>query len=186
LKNKLKNACSYCRHFLLNNNLFVLAIPLFEHHRIMKEYFIRLFDYDQYANRLLLQSILAAHEPEQPVILMAHLLAVQQIWLKRCQHAPAPGGATWPDWKADTFEHIINDNHRQLIDFLTGLQSADFDSSITYQNSRGEEFSSRLVDILGHIINHGTHHRAQVGQQLKFTGVEKLPVTDYILYLRQL
>jgi uncharacterized damage-inducible protein DinB len=34
------------------------------------------------------------------------------------------------------------------------------------------------------LINHGTHHRAQIGQLIKFDGLEILPNTDYIFYLR--
>jgi len=115
---------------------------------------------------------------------MAHLLAAQQIWLKRCKHLPAPGGALWPDWPATEFKAMIESNYAAWISFLEQADDADFGKLIVYQNSKGESFENSLTDILAHLINHGTHHRAQIGQQLKLSGLEKLPASDYIFYLR--
>jgi uncharacterized damage-inducible protein DinB len=151
----------------------------------MKDYFIRLFNYDKYANELIYQSIVEAGAAPQAVRLMAHLLAAQQIWLKRCQRLASHNGSLWPDWQADRFPALIRSNHEQWIEFISQLSDEAFSTSVSYRNSKGDEFENKLIDILAHLINHGTHHRAQAGQQLKFAGVEKLPVTDYIFYLRE-
>jgi uncharacterized damage-inducible protein DinB len=151
----------------------------------MKAYFIQLFNYDLYANQLILKAIIKAKDPEKPVQLMAHLLSSQQIWLKRCKGEPTMGGVLWPDWKADTFEQLINDNHRGWMNFLDYLDPDDFNKMISYKSLKGESFENKLSDILPHLINHGTHHRAQAGQHLKLAG-EDLPITDYIFYLRTL
>ncbi|MVN23305.1 DinB family protein [Mucilaginibacter arboris] len=150
----------------------------------MKAHFLKMFDYDKYANLLILESILAMSAPEKPVQLMAHLLASQQIWLNRCKGLPAVGGALWPDWKAETFEGTMEDNHLNWADFINQLEPVDFKNVIAYQNSKGESFENQLSDVLAHVINHGTHHRAQAGQHLKLAGLKQLPVTDYIFYLR--
>lgn len=150
----------------------------------MKDHFIRLFNYDRHANLLILDTINKAGYAEKPIQLMAHTLAAQQIWLSRCKGLPAPGIVLWPDWPADTFADIINKNHQQWIAYLNGLAPADFDNAISYKTLKGEGFENKLCDILAHVINHGTHHRAQAGQHLLSNGVDKLPVTDYIFYLR--
>jgi len=152
----------------------------------MKSHFIKLFDYDQFANQLILKSIFAAGEPEFAVKLMAHSLAAQQVWVNRCKKLPARSVTLWPDGKAATFEKMINNNHDAWIDFINGLQPEDFDKVIAYKNTLGEDFENILSDILTHVINHGTHHRAQAGQHLKLYTTEKLPITDYIFYLRQI
>jgi uncharacterized damage-inducible protein DinB len=151
----------------------------------MKAYFIRLFNYDRFANQLILETIIQAGNPEKPLQLMAHLLAAQQIWLNRCKGEPVIGVALWPDWKVDILERMINDNHRAWINFLDYLDPDDFINRIYYKSLKGEAFENQLSDILAHVINHGTHHRAQAGQLLKLAGVENLPATDYIFYLRQ-
>lgn len=151
----------------------------------MQSYFTRLFDYDEYANKLMLQGVLDNGPPEKPVQFMAHLLAAQQIWLNRCKGLPTIGYILWPDWKDAVVEQTIVENHRHWTDFLQHLKPDDFDELILYQNSKGESFQNKLTDILAHVINHGTHHRAQIGQHLKLSGAE-LPPTDYIFFLRDL
>lgn len=150
----------------------------------MKDYFIKLFNYDRFANLQMLGCILAANQSQKAVQLMAHLLAAQQIWLKRCKRLPAPGVALWPDWPATEFKAMIESDHAAWISFLEQADDADFGKLIVYQNSKGDSFNNSLTDILAHLINHGTHHRAQIGQQLKLSGLEKLPASDYIFYQR--
>jgi uncharacterized damage-inducible protein DinB len=151
----------------------------------MEAYFIQLFNYDRYANLRMLETIKKASDETEPVRLMSHLFAAQQIWLNRCKREPAISGALWPDWTVDAFEQIINDNHQKWISFLEGLNDEDFEKQVSYKNSRGESFENKLSDVLAHLINHGTHHRAQAGQYLKLAGIE-LPNTDYIFYIREL
>lgn len=151
----------------------------------MKEYFIKLFDYDHYANLLITETIIKAGKPEKPVQLMAHLLAAQQVWLNRCKGLPPAVTILWPDGQADTFERTINDNHRAWVNFLDYSEPDDFDKVISYKSLNGDPYENKLSDILAHAINHGTHHRAQAGQHLKLA-VAELPNTDYIFYLRQL
>jgi uncharacterized damage-inducible protein DinB len=150
----------------------------------MKEYFIKLFNYDQFANKLLLKAIIEGNEPEKPVQLVAHLLAAQQIWLNRCKGLPAIKSNLWPDWKPNEFESIIDGNHADWINYLNTLNDNDFTGQLSYQDLSGNNHKTIIADILAHLINHGTHHRAQAGQHLKLAGLEKLPATDYILYTR--
>jgi uncharacterized damage-inducible protein DinB len=150
----------------------------------MKDYFIRLLNYDQYANQTILKIIRSANDPEKPVRLMAHLLAAQQVWLGRCEGRPVTNSILWPDGNADAFSLLINDNHQAWLNYLKTLNPDDFEKDISYKNLQGVAYQNKLMDILAHLINHGTHHRAQIGQQLKFAGVKDLPITDYIAYLR--
>jgi len=154
----------------------------------MKAYFTRLFQYDVYANQIILDTIIKAGEPEKAVQLMAHILAAQQIWLNRCKGLPQAAVELWigPGTQASEFGEKIKENHEAWMTCLNGFTDSDFDKTIYYQNLRGDNWGNKLVDILAHVINHGTHHRAQIGQQLKFGGVESLPNTDYIAYIRQI
>ena len=151
---------------------------------LMKSYFLKLFEYDSFANHLILNAINKVNKPVKAVQLMAHLLAAQQIWLNRCKGLPAPGGALWPDWKAGTFEQIINKNNTAWVSFLNNTETVDFDRIISYKNSKGDSYENKLSDILTHVINHGTHHRAQAGQYLKLAGLDNLPLSDYIFFIR--
>jgi len=149
----------------------------------MKNYFLNLFAYDHATNLKMLDAIAAANQNLKAVQLMAHLLAAQQVWLSRCKKEPAPGGALWPDWSLERLKLIADNNYKAWTDFLN--QTDDFEQLVTYKNSRGDGFANQLTDVLAHLINHGTHHRAQVGQQLKFNTDVSLPLTDYIFYIRE-
>lgn len=148
----------------------------------MKTYFARLFDYDRYANQVILNTILQAGSPEKTVQLMAHLLVTQQAWLSRCKKETKKF-TIFPDWKADTFEALIEQNHQQWNDFVDNI--VDFEETIHYTNSTGNNYNNTISEIVTHVINHGTHHRAQIGQHLKLAGIEALPATDYIFFVRQ-
>ena len=151
---------------------------------VMKNYFINLLHYDRYANSRILDTLNKTEDHAKAEQLMAHLLIVQQVWLDRCLNKPADITSTWPDWKAGTFEQKINENHQQWLAYLENLHDNDFDQSIHYKNFKGDDFETRLTDILTQLINHGTHHRAQAGQHLKLAGTD-LPNTDYMLFVWQ-
>lgn len=152
----------------------------------MKDHFIRLFNYDHYANHKITQAILIANTPEKSVQLMAHLLTAEEVWLNRCLGKPATSVVLWPDGNASDFEQRIDEIHTNWLAYLDNLTDGDFNQQVSYANMAGDPFITRLDDILMHVINHGTHTRAQAGQHLKLEGIETLPPTDYIYYVRSL
>ena len=150
---------------------------------LMKNYFIRLFNYDAHENRLMNGLIVQFGDLEQPRRWLAHMMAAQQTWLKRCKGLPAPSSPLWPDASTAEIAESIEANATAWIAYLETLQPQDFDRIISYKTTKGESFENTLADILAHVVNHGTHHRAQIGQHLKSAGAS-LPVTDYIIYIR--
>lgn len=151
----------------------------------MISYFKKMFDYDKFASHKILDLIISSGTTGKPVGVMAHMLAAQQIWFLRCKNLPAPGGPLWSDWAAEEMPAIIDHNHAEWMAYLNTLEDADIQDIITYKNLAGVDFSTILQDILAHVINHGTHHRGQVGALLKAKGIET-PGLDYILYVRML
>ena len=151
----------------------------------MKAYFLRMFSYDQYANSQILATMRQAQTPHNTLVLMAHLLGAQQRWLKRCKHQSEAGLEMFPQVETIPFEMLIAQNHREWSDFLNDLSDADMDQVIVYKNTSGTEFKSTIAEIATQVINHGTHHRAQIGQLLKQVGVDALPPLDFIFYIRQ-
>ncbi len=150
----------------------------------MKQHFLKLLEYDRYANLLMLESIFKADQPAKAVQLMAHLLSAQQVWYSRAVEDGAPMQELWPDQQAVQFNYLIEGNFESWSNFLNGSNGTDLLHKVSYNNSKGDRFSTSLEDILSHMLNHGTHHRAQIGQVLKQSGLTKLPVTDLIYYLR--
>jgi uncharacterized damage-inducible protein DinB len=115
---------------------------------------------------------------------MSHLLRAHQVWLPRLTGEPVTAGTLWPDWQVEELDAIIDENYTRWITYLDSLGEGDFEQVMTYTTLSGMSFENKLTDILSHVINHGTHHRAQIGQQLLFAGATQLPPTDLIFYLR--
>ena len=152
----------------------------------MRTHFIKMFNYDRFANDLILNSIIEANEPQRPLQLFSHLLTANQVWLSRCKGIPHEHHNAWTEYTITQCQQLVGICHDNWIIYLEELPDADFNKVINYQNFKGDHMQDQLSDIFTHVINHGTHTRAQAGQQLRFAGVQSLPLTDYIYYLRQL
>ena len=152
----------------------------------MKTHFLKLFDYDRYANNLMYEVMVKAGSPFKAKQLMAHLLTAQQIWLNRCMGLPPVAKPLWisEDKAIELSGQGIEDNHKAWANYLNSLNDPDFDGIIAYKTLSGVSYSNLLMDICTHVINHGTHHRAQIGQCLKAEGIENLPLTDFIAFVR--
>ena len=149
----------------------------------MKDHFICLFDYDHHCNQQIIDLLLSTGVQGKAVDLMAHLFTAQHVWLSRCTQQPLQNVKLWASGDAQELSAINDKNFKDWSNYIHSLQSSDFESVINYNNLSGIPFSDPLIDILSHVINHGTHHRAQVGQLLKAAGSD-LPATDYIHYIR--
>lgn len=68
-------------------------------------------------------------------------------------------------------------------DFLNE-DKTDLGKVVSYVNSQGEHFNSKLVDILPHLFTHNHYHRGQINQILRQSGFEPVRV-DYIVYVRE-
>ncbi|TDX01744.1 DinB family protein [Dinghuibacter silviterrae] len=150
----------------------------------MKQHFLRLFDYDHVANGLIVTALRDAPPTgnDRPQVLMAHLLASSYSWLLRCQGKSSLSVDLWPKPHWGEMESLKESNAQGWKAYLES--TTDFEEKLTYQNQSGKTYTNVVGDLLAHVINHGTHHRAQIGQLLKEGGLAHLPVTDYIAYLR--
>ncbi|MBD1392228.1 DinB family protein [Mucilaginibacter glaciei] len=150
----------------------------------MKSYFIRLFNYNLFANKQT-NGLVQARPNEKAVHLMTHLLFAEHIWLQRCKGMSTAGINVWPEGQLSQLLELIEKSHNEWISLINTLVEGDFDKNIHYQNSTGAKFDTLMCDIMAHVVNHGTHTRAQIGQLLKLDDADKLPVTDYSYYLRK-
>ncbi|RCH55237.1 hypothetical protein DJ568_08600 [Mucilaginibacter hurinus] len=161
------------------NNLYFNQVSYFCR---MKAHFIKLFRYNHYYNMQMLPLVLDAGETK-PAILLAHILAAQQIWLARCKGLPITNNIVlWPaEVNLTDLGDGLTHNHTEWEAYLDNISESRLDDMLDYKNLQGQPFTSKLIDIFTHAVNHGTHHRAQIGQHLKLT---ILPATDYIAFTR--
>ena len=63
---------------------------------------------------------------------------------------------------------------------------AAFLHQFTYQSTKKELQKQQAWQVLMHVCNHSTYHRGQLVTMMRELGVEKIPATDFIEYIRLL
>ncbi len=148
------------------------------------EHFSRLFAYDGWANQEVLASLRAPKTPlPQALKLMAHIFAAEHLWMERLQQKPQTL-PVWPEFTAEECARQAAELPALWKTYLAGISDAELARPITYQNSRGETWSSRKDDVLMHVITHAVHHRGQVAAAVRAAGFTPA-YTDFIHSIRQ-
>ena len=147
-------------------------------------YLRRLFDYDRWANREVLQSLRAADTPTpRSLKLMAHVLGAEYVWLSRIQQQPSPL-AVWPDLSlAECSEHATR-LAGLWADYLENTSAERIARTFNYKNSKGESWSNSIQDILMHVVMHSAYHRGQIAADMRAAGHQPA-YTDLIHAVRQ-
>jgi uncharacterized damage-inducible protein DinB len=150
--------------------------------------FLRMFDYDHWANRHCLAAMRAAESVSADTIgHMAHILAAQKLWLERIlkQSQSMP---VWPTSTVDECTALAEGMASAWRDYLTSLANqfapGSVEDKVAYHNSKGELWSSRGEDILIHVLFHSAYHRGQIALQMRASGMEPA-YTDFIHAVRQ-
>ncbi len=147
----------------------------------MKPFFNQLFDYNFYCNKKFIESCTTLKQvPESSIRVFSHILNAHHIWNRRILNK-SPEFEVWQILEVSNWGDIHYENQRTSFEIITN--SHDFDKRIDYENTEGRLFTNSLQDILFHIINHSTHHRAQIASDFRNNKLEPLTL-DYIFYKR--
>ena len=151
---------------------------------MLRDYFIHLFKYNDWATRQTAESIMSLKKKNiKSEELLSHIISAQKIWLNRIL-----GRNTVIDpWHKLTQEDWIPQSipiTAEWINLIESFKENDFERRIEYTNTKGEKFFNTVKDIIVQVINHSTYHRAQIAQLVRQSGGEPAK-TDYIVYQRQ-
>ena len=146
----------------------------------MQTHFVELYHYNHWANQLALAQLPNEARPRQ---LFAHILAAQNIWLNRIRAQIDLQQPVWPDYDLETLTIKCEESDRDWISFVQDYPLDTFEEVISYQDTKGNSYETKLGDIITHVANHGTHHRGQISSWLREAGHTPKP-TDYIFYCR--
>jgi uncharacterized damage-inducible protein DinB len=149
----------------------------------LADYLRRQFAYDEWANREVLAAIRASGADERSLQLMAHILAAEQVWLDRLKQQPQ-SVPVWPTPDLAQCEAQAADLGRKWLEFLDLITAGDVSQSISYKNTKGEAWTSTIVDVLTHVVMHSAYHRGQIASHMRAKG--RTPAyTDFIHGVRQ-
>jgi uncharacterized damage-inducible protein DinB len=149
-----------------------------------KDDFLRLFTYDDWANREFLTALRAATPmPASVLRLVTHIVFVEKLWLERLQRVPQ-SVAIWPSSTIDDCHAMADEMKSAWRNYLDPMAPADFEQQVDYRNSKGEPWSSRVDDVLTHVLMHSAYHRGQAALQMRAAGLQPA-YTDFIHGVRQ-
>jgi uncharacterized damage-inducible protein DinB len=150
----------------------------------LADYLRREFAYDEWANREVLAAIRAAGSlNERSLQLMAHILAAERVWLERLKQVPQ-SVPVWPKPDLAQCETLAAELGGQWLEFLDLITAGDVSQSISYTNTKGEAWTSTIVDVLTHVIMHSAYHRGQIATHMRSIG-QTPASTDFIHGVRQ-
>ena len=150
----------------------------------LADYLRRQFAYDEWANREVLNAIRAAGgAKERSLELMSHILAAEMVWLERLKQQPQ-SVPVWPEPDLAQCEAQAAKMGGLWLAFLDLITAGDVSQSISYKNSKGEEWTSTIVDVLTHVIMHSAYHRGQIATLMRANG-QTPAYTDFIHGVRQ-
>ncbi len=73
---------------------------------------------------------------------------------------------------------------KQWAEWITNASEMAIDHVFHYQDTKKVQYKQPIYEMLLHVFNHGTYHRGQLINQLRQLGVEKLPSTDFVTWVR--
>ncbi|WP_149274048.1 DinB family protein [Pareuzebyella sediminis] len=147
----------------------------------MKVFFDQLFDYNFYCNKKIIEVCTALDVvPEKSHRLFCHMLNAHHIWNARIWKQQ-------PEYKVFQLHDVKDwgdihyENQRSSFEITSSIE--DFDRRVDYDDSKGQQYTNTVQDIIFHIINHSTYHRGQLAMDFRTHGIEPL-ITDYVHYKR--
>ncbi len=112
-----------------------------------------------------------------------HILAAERVWLDRWIGRPRKALETDPDgMSVEQLATALREVSRERAALIEREEATRFERTVNYADSRGTPFAHRIGDLLLHVANHGTYHRAQALHFLKQHGRTAPAGLDYLFY----
>lgn len=145
------------------------------------DYLRRQFAYNEWANREVL-AVIRKQSDERSLQLFAHILSAERLWLERLKQQPQ-SVTVWPKLDVAQCEAHTFELARLWREYLDQAPQ-DLTQTISYKNSKGESWTSTVLDVLSHVILHSAYHRGQIASHLRTIG-QTPAYTDFIHGVRQ-
>jgi uncharacterized damage-inducible protein DinB len=148
----------------------------------MKEYFLKLYQYNDWANRRVIECLENQDVRDEKILrIFGHLVCAQLIWFNRFKGLPKSPLKLWGDYPLAELKSIAKEAARCWLEFIDEEDS--FDRVLKYNNYVGDYYETNIRDLMAHLVNHCTYHRGQVAVLLREKGFEPVN-TDFVTYDR--
>ncbi len=150
----------------------------------MQHKLIKHFEFEQWSNSLILQSLKALKEKEdRALLLFSHLLSSHCMWLSRINKTDFTC-TLFEERTLEACEILMQQNFNGWQSYLTNKTDKDLEKEIEFMSAWEINPSKRkmsIEDAITHLINHSSYHRGQIVASIK-DKVDELPLSTYIMY----
>jgi len=156
---------------------------------------LTLYDYNYWANAKVLEAashlgkeVLCAPAPQSHGSLrgtLVHILAVEWMWRMRCRAGESPPRYIPPErfLELESIRVAWGEEEKAMRSFLATLEDGHLAEPVRYASRQGEPRQDALWQVLVHVVNHGTQHRAEAGLRLAELGCSPGDL-DFLLFTR--
>ena len=144
----------------------------------------RLWDHAAWADAALVAELVRL--PAVPALVLreyAHVIGAEEVWLARLESRQSKA-AVWPDLPLVAVADLARDTRVGYGRYLASSSEDGIVRDVTYTNSAGRTFSTRIDDILLHVALHGQYHRGKVNLLLRQERLSPV-AADFIAYTRR-
>lgn len=118
--------------------------------------------------------------------ILAHAHGAEWIWRERCEKGISPAGwapeEDFPSFAA--LRAVWEPDEAAMRVYVESLSDAQLGGEMRYRTTKGRELAAPLWQVLVHVVNHGTQHRAEAAVLLTALGCSPGDV-DLIVYVRE-
>jgi uncharacterized damage-inducible protein DinB len=159
------------------------------------EYLRTLFDYNYWAHNKVWNCIATLNDDQfthdmghswgSIQALLVHLMSAEWVWFSRLEGTNPTAHLSVADYPTrDTIKQKWDAIEAQVRDTLNRLDSEKLNQQLIYKTLDGKPQQTPIWQILFHLLNHGTDHRAQLMAMLNRLEAPTIE-QDMILYFRE-
>ena len=115
-----------------------------------------------------------------------HLWDVESIWWQRMKLKEVV------EWPGVTFSGSVMELATQLMkqsrqwkEWIDIATETALEHEFIYKNSKKDQFKQPVYEVLLHLFNHQTFHRGQLITMLRLAGLDAIPNTDMVAFIRK-
>ena len=117
---------------------------------------------------------------------LVHMYSAEWTWYRRW-HGASPTShlnpANYQD--VDALRAAWTGHEARMRGYLATLDDTSVNGSLEYKALNGQPASSRISEMLQHVVNHGTYHRGQVTTMLRQVGAAPPKSAELIVFYRE-
>lgn len=129
----------------------------------LSEYFVHMFEYETWANQIVLDYLRTGRAPDYVLPVFNHLIADITPFSLQLANQPVPDDLDCsPNWSLEECAEHLPKIMGNILTRVKSLEERDFDTVLVSHAPNGREFRDTISAILTEILAHGQHHRGQI------------------------